>query len=454
MNTPLTETPHDLKQLWEHSLAEIELSVSRGNFLTWFKNTSAVKEEGGLIYVSVPSDFVKEWLQNKHHKLILKSLRDLRSDVRGVEYIVSPRSGRKEPSFGEPSRPLVVELPLKDLYINKEDNLNPRYSFESFVVGPFNDVSYAAAQAVIKSPGVAYNPLFIHGSTGLGKTHLIQAIGNEIKKNSAKKVFYTTSEKFYLDYVNSIQANKITVFKEKYRKFDVLIVDDVQFFSGKQSTQDEFFHLFNSLYDTDKQIIFSSDKHFNYIPEIEDRLRSRLGAGMIVNIGEPDFEARIAILRSKLKNQPFTPSDKILEIVAGETGGSIREMEGLLNTIICQSQLKNRDLTLEETSAIIKNNQKIKKAVTTEDVIRLVSDFYKIERDIISQKTRKKEVVKPRQVIMYILREDFNISYPSIGQKLGGRDHTTVIHSCEKIKNDLKKMPSLMQEIERIRALF
>ena len=445
----------DLKQLWDTSLAEIELNVSRANFTTWFKNTRIIKEENGLVYLSVPNGFVKEWLHKKYHKFILRSLRDLKGEIRGLEYIVAPKDDKKDVAQQEwVEKPVVGELPLKDLYINKEDNLNPKYSFNSFVVGPFNEVSYAAAQAIIKTPGTAYNPLFIYGSTGLGKTHLIQAIGNEIKKIGGKRVHYVTSEKWFLDYVNSVQANKTTIFKEKYRKFDVLIMDDIQFFSGKQSTQDEFFHLFNAFYDNNKQIVFSSDRHYNYIPEIEDRLRSRFGAGTIVDIGNPDFETRIAILRSKVQNQPFCPSEKVLEVIARTVIGSIREMEGILNSIVCQSQIKNRDLTVEEITALIKNNEKVKKAVTAEDVIKLISDYYKIEREVICQKTRKKEIVKPRQIIMYILREDFSISYPTIGQKLGGRDHTTVIHSCEKIKSDLKKNRSLVQELEQIRALF
>jgi len=453
-----TNPSQDLSKLWESSLAEIELSVSKPNFTTWFKNTQIVKDDGGLIYLGVPNGFVKEWLHNKYHKFILKSLRDLRGDIRGIEYVVAPKDDNKR-APGAPQwqaeEAVMGELPLKDLYINKDDNLNPKYTFDSFVVGPFNELSHAAAQAVIKNPGVAYNPLFIHGSTGLGKTHLIQAIGNEIKKiGMDKRVYYLTSEKFYLDYVNSVQANRISIFKEKYRKFDVLIMDDVQFFSGKQATQDEFFHLFNAFHDNNKQIVFSSDRHYNYIPEIEDRLRTRLGAGTIVDIGEPDFETRIAILKLKLKNHTFSPSDKILELIARTVAGSIREMEGTLNSIICQSQLKNRDLTTEEASALIKNKERIKKAITTEDVIKMVSSFYDIDREVICQKTRKKEVVKPRQMIMYILREDFKISYPTIGQKLGGRDHTTVIHSCEKIKSDLKKNNSLTQELEQIRALF
>lgn len=446
----------NLKQLWENSLTDIELNVSKANFTTWFKNTYIAKEESGIVYLSVPNGFVKEWLYNKYHKFILKSLRNLSENVRGVEFIVVPKNEKKEQELFEEKPTYSNELPLKDLYINKEDNLNPKYSFESFVVGPFNELSYAASQSIIENLGLSYNPLFVHGPTGLGKTHLIQAIGNEIKKKykNEKKIYYITSEKYFLDYINSVQANKIAIFKEKYRKFDVFIMDDIQFLANKQSTQDELFHLFNTLYDNNKQIIFSSDKHYNFIPNIEDRLKSRFGAGMIVDINEPDFETKIVILRSKLANRNFSPSDKILELIASTITGSIRELEGVLNSIICQAQLKNNDLTLNEVSALIKNNEKIKKAVTTEDIIKIVSEFYSIDKETICQKTRKKEIVKPRQIIMYILREDFSVSYPTIGQKLGGRDHTTVIHSCEKVRNDLKNSSILVQEIEQIRAML
>jgi len=443
------------KQLWNNALAQIELNVSRANFTTWFKNTQIVKEDRGIVYIGVPNGFVKEWLFNKYHKFILKSLRDLSENIRGIEYIVTPRDENKNVDPSDKQKIISGnELPLKDLYIDKGDNLNPRYVFESFVVGPFNELSFAAAQAVIKNPGLAYNPLFIYGNTGLGKTHLIQAIGNKVKEIGGKKIYYITSEKFFLDYINSVQSNKISIFKERYRKYDFFIMDDIQFFSGKQGTQEELFHLFNVLTDNNKQIIFSSDKHYNYIPNIEDRLKSRFGAGMIVNISEPNFEERVAILRSKLNTMNFSPSDNIIEHIASTIKSSIREMEGILNTIICQSQLKNRDLTINEVSLIVKNNEKPKKMVSAEDVIEIVSDFYSIEKSSIYQKTRRKEIVKPRQIIMYILREDFNISYPAIGQKLGGRDHTTVIHSCEKVRNNLKNDMSFTQEIDQIRSML
>lgn len=445
----------DNKQLWDRVLGDIEISVSKANFSTWFKDTQVVKRENGIVFLGVPSDFVKQWLNDKYHKTILKSLRGLDEHIRSIEYIIG-KIGEEPPpqSVKQEAYTLATELPLKDLYIDKEDNLNSRYSFTSFVVGPFNEVAYATAQTVIRKPGSAYNPLFVYGKTGLGKTHLVQAIGNGIKQNGEnKKVYYLTAEKFYLDFVNSVQMNKISIFKERYRKYDVLIMDDIHYLEGKGGTQDEFFHLFNTLYNNNKQMIFSSDKHYNYT-ELEERLKSRLGHGMIVNIGEPDFESKVAIIRAKMRDLGFTLTDEIVEHVSASTQSSIRELEGVLNMIICQCQIKNRDLSFEEIKVLLKNNERPKKMLSAEDIVHLVSDFYGVEKDHIYKKTRRKEIVKPRQVIMYILREDFNISYPTIGQKLGGRDHTTVIHSCEKIKNNLKDDTRLLQEVERIRSMF
>ena len=296
----------NIKQVWEGALNEIELNVSRANFTTWFKNTHLIREDSGIVYLGVPNSFVKEWLCNKYHKFILKSLRDLSLNVRGVEYIIVAKGEKELPQDSFEKQTLVKELPLQDLYINKEDNLNPKYTFESLVVGPFNELAYAASQAVYKTPGIAYNPLFIYGKTGLGKTHILQAIGNGIKKDSPdKKVFYLPSEKFFLDYVSAVQANKIYIFKEKYRKYDVFIMDDIQFLSNKKGTQEELFHLFNILYDNNKQIIFSSDKHYNHIPNIEERLKTRFGAGMIVDVADPDFESKVAIINAKTQGSLF-----------------------------------------------------------------------------------------------------------------------------------------------------
>jgi chromosomal replication initiator protein len=435
---------------------EIESTTSKANFSTWFKNTHISKEEDGTAYLSVPNEFVKDWLINKYHKLILKTLRNAAENIKNVEYVISKHEPKqKEVLFEQKPSFINKELPLQDLYINKEDNLNPRYVFENFIVGPFNELAYAASQAIVNRPGSLYNPFFVYGSTGLGKTRLIQSVGNAIKqKYPDKKVHYITLEKFSIDYVNSVQNNKINLFKEKYRKYDVIIIDDIQFITGKTSTQDELFHLFNALYENNKQIIFSSDKHSNYIPGLEDRLKSRFAAGMIVDVNEPEYESRVAILKTKSQENSIILPDEILEYLASVVQGNIRELEGNLNSIICQSQLKNRTLTLAEVKNLIKNSVKPKKNVSVQEVTKIVADFYNIDESVIYEKTRRKEIVKARQLVMFILREDFNVSYPLIGQKLGGKDHTTVIHSYLKIKNDLKTDASLMQELDQLRILF
>lgn len=446
----------DTKQLWESCLSEIEGDVSKANFSTWFKNTSILKEDMGVIYVGVPNEFVRDWLKNKYHKLITKTIADVYENMRAVEYTITKiEPGKQEIQKGVVENFMNKELPLKDLYINPEDNLNSRYRFDSFIVGGFNELAYAASQAIIDSPGTKYNPFFIYGPTGLGKTHLIQAVGNSIKdKYPNKKVHYMTLEKFATDFINSLQSNKANSFKEKYRKYDLLIIDDIQFIGKMEKIQEELFHTFNTFHENNKQIIFSSDKHPNHVPELADRLKSRFAAGMIVDIVEPEYESRIAILKVKLKELNIELEPEILEYVASVIQGNIRELEGSLNTIVIQYRLKNRPLTLVEVKNALKNNIKPKRNVAIKDVVKVVSDFYNLEEASIIEKTRRKEIVKARQVVMYILREDFNVSYPLIGQKLGGKDHTTVIHSYLKIKGDLKNDPQLLQEIEQIRVMF
>lgn len=444
----------DYKQLWQKVLVEIELGISSANFTTWFKDTRIVKEEGGVVVLSVPNAFVKEWLITKYHNTILRSLRNLENSIHSVEYVVNKEeSRRREDKTAKES--LTKELPLPEIEVNKDDNLNPRYTFDSFIIGPFNELAHAAAQAVIKKPGIMYNPLFIYGSTGHGKTHLIQAIGNHVKTTSpGKKVYYMTSEQFGQDCMNALQNQKMTVFKEKYRKYDVLIVDDIQFFSDKQKFQEELFHLFNTLYDNNRQIIFSSDKHPHFITGLEERLKSRLAAGMTVDIPPPDKESRIAIIKAKANQQGIVLSDEIIDYLAHSVNGNIRELEGAVNALLMQAQLKGKELSMLDVRNYIKSNVKPKKTMAVKDVVRIISDFYNIKEDSIYEKTRHKEIIRPRQIIMYILREDFNISYPSIGAKMGGRDHTTVIHSCEKIKNDIKEDQTLLEEIGQIRNLL
>ncbi len=446
----------DYSKMWQTALIEIQTGVSQANFSTWFKETNIIKEEEGVIYLGVPNSFTQEWLHKKFHNSILRILRQMNEHVRALEYIIIKEDGSKrgdssKKAFSTPT----MSMPLQDFYINKEDNLNPRYTFDNFVIGPFNELAHAASQAVIKSPGLIYNPLFVYGSTGRGKTHLIQAVGNQIKKvYPNKKVFYLTSEKFGSEFFVAIQEGKVQPFKEKYRKYDVIIMDDVQFFSNKEKFQEELFHFFNTFHDTGRQLIFSSDRHPNVIPGLEDRLRGRFSVGMIVDIPEPDNESRIAIVKTKCAVHSITVPDEAIGLITDAISDNIREIEGIINVIACQTQLRNRELTVNEIKNLLKNSTKPKKTVMIKDVVKIVSDFYSIDEESIYNKTRRKEVVRPRQVIMYILREDFGVSFPSIGDKLGGRDHTTVIHSYEKIKEGVKGDPVLSQEITQIRSML
>lgn len=454
-----TTEPLDTRTLWKQVLASFEATVSPAVFKTWFKDTHIVRIEDGTVFVGVPNLFAKDWIASKHHKTILKTLREMADSVRSVEYMISTKAPTDAQtsvvvsSFSQPTA--HGELPLRDLYINKADNLNPRYTFDSFIVGSFNELAHAAAQAILERPGSRYNPFFVYGQTGHGKTHLIQALGNEIKKkHPEKRVYYVSSERFAQDLVNSIQLNTVAAFKDKYRKYDVLIMDDVQFLSNKEKTQEELFHLFNEIYDKNGQIIFSSDRHPNYIPSIADRLKSRFNAGMTVDIPAPDAESRMAIIRSKAAESNVVFSDEVLHQVSTTVDGNIRELEGIVNTLICQMQLKKKDLNVQEVRDAIKNNIKPKRLVSVKDVVKIVSGFYNLDEESIYKKSRKKEVVRPRQVIMYLLREDYSLPYPAIGDKMGGRDHTTVIHSYEKVCEDLKTDHQLEQEIQQIRGML
>ncbi len=442
------------RELWEYILTQVELSISPANFNTWFRNSFIVKVEDGVLYVGVPSQFFRDWYLKKFHSLLLKIVRDISYEFRNIEYLIVKDERRRVQKEPKNTRG-ALELPLEEFYINKSDNLNPKYTFDTFVVGAFNDLAYAAAQAVLSRPGITYNPLFVYGDTGRGKTHLIQAIGNQFKKQyPGRKAFYLTSEKFTIDYTDSVQAGTANRFKDKYRQYDLLIMDDVQFLSKKLKTEEELFHLFNTLHDTNKQIIFSSDRAPVAIPDIAERLKGRLASGMTVDIGEPDPESRMAIVRKKAAIHGVMLSADVIEYVATSMSGSIRELEGMVNNIICHAQVKGFAPDILEVRQSLRSFTRPQRSISVKNVVDKVATFYSIDEESIYEKTRRREVVRPRQVIMYILREDFGISYPTIGNKLGGRDHTTVIHSCEKIKREIVVDNELAKEIQNIRTLL
>jgi len=443
------------RELWEYVLTQVELSISPANFNTWFRNSFIAKiGDDGVLYIGVPSQFFKDWYIKKFHTLLLKIVRDVSYEFRNIEYIIVKDERRKVVKETRNTKG-AVGLPLDEFYINKSDNLNPRYTFDTFVIGSFNNLAYSAAQAALERPGIVYNPLFIYGDTGRGKTHLIQAIGNQFKKQyPGRKVFYLTSEKFVVDYTDSVQAGNANRFKDKYRHYDLLIMDDVHFISKKEMSGEELFHLFNALHDNNKQIVFSSDRPPVAIPDIAERLKGRLASGMTVDIGEPDNESRMAIVKKKAASHGVILSDEVVEYVAATMKGSIRELEGMVNSIVCHAQVKGVAPDIAEVRQSLRSFTRPQKNISVKNVVDKVAEFYGIDEESIYEKTRRREVVRPRQVIMYILREDFSISYPTIGAKLGGRDHTTVIHSCEKIKREVIVDSDLSKEIQNIRTLL
>lgn len=443
------------EELWQAVLAQIQFKISKANFATWFKNTQIVNKNEGKILISVPNAFSKEWLEQKYNKFILKTLHNLDSEIREIKYTISSAEAKTLDQKSSVSSPkgLTDQLEFEEFTINKATNLNPRYTFENFVVGPYNEMAQAAAWAVSEEPGTIYNPLFIYGGVGLGKTHLIQAIGNKIAENFPnKKIKYSAAEKFISGIVNSIKNHNIDSFKAEYQKVDVLIIDDIQFLAGKEKTQEEFFHLFNALYERNKQILLSSDRLPKAIPSLEERLKSRFEGGMIADIGSPDYETRLAILKSKAKQKEIDISDEILGFIASNIQTNIRELEGALNRLIAYKKLNNKTPTLEIAQTLLKKIIKTpRRVITSTQLIRMVSQFYDLKEDDLLTPSRRKEIVKPRQIAMYLLREDLKNSYPTIGRKLGGKDHTTVIYGCEKITEELGKNDSLVEEIRLIR---
>ena len=449
----------NFEKLWRDALFEIEPNVSKANFSTWFKDTYISKYEDGVVTINVPNDFVKEWLSTKYYKFVISSLRNLNPSIRHADYLIvsrPPQTNQPEKkSYFKQQRNNEEQLGFQELNTDTEANLNPKYTFDSFVVASFNEVAHSAAAAVSKNIGNLYNPLFIYGGVGLGKTHLLQAIGNETKKNNpAVKVQYLTSEKFANDYVLSIQNKNIHIFKEKYRKYNLLIVDDIQFFSDKLKIQEEFFHVFNALYDGNNQIIFSSDKPPQYIVGLEDRLKSRFEGGMMVDISQPSLEERMAILRVKMQQRGCLIPDEITDFIAKNIKKNIRELEGALNSVIGQSKIRGRILSLADVEEVLKRKIKPVKIITADQMIKIIANYYNLEEKNISEKTRRQEIVKPRQIAMYLLRNDLNTPYPYIGRRLGQKDHTTAIHAYKKITCEIKMDKKLEQEINNIRDII
>lgn len=442
-----------LKQLWKTALGEIELCVSKPNFITWFKNTELKNKKEGIAIINVPNGFNKEWLQNKYYNLILKTLKNLSPDVKEIQFAIGGNFFQKTEKTQEKEAIKEEQLEFEEFHIDPETNLNPKYRFDNFVVGSFNELAQAAGIAVTKHLGKLYNPLFVYGGVGLGKTHLLQAIGNEIKrKYPSKKIKYLSSEKYTSELVDALSKKGMESFKTKYRKVDILIVDDIHFIAGKEKTQEEFFHTFNTLHQQNKQIIISADRPPKAISTLADRLRSRFEGGMIADISSPDLETRIAILKAKTKEKNFEISEDILHYIASNISKNIRELEGALNRLIVSHQLNGKELSLSYAKKILSNIISKPKTFTNfKKILNCVAEFYDIDINDLINKCRKKELVHPRQVAMYLIREELKASYPFIGEKLGNRDHTTVIYACEKISKQIQDDNNLQQEINLIK---
>jgi chromosomal replication initiator protein len=425
--------------------------TSPANFATWFQNTKISSLENGKVVISVPNSFVKEWLQQKYDKTIFKILKNLLPEVKELSYRVE-KEGIKITEKRELQNPTPAQLTFQELEIDKKTNLNPKYTFSNFIVGSFNELAYAGAMAVIKNPGQVYNPFFVYGGVGLGKTHLLQAIGNEILKEFPKKrVKYIPCEKFVSDVILAIKNHQIENLKSSYQNFDVLLIDDIQFLAGKEKTQEEFFYIFNTLYEKNKQIVISSDRPPKAIPTLTERLRSRFEGGMIADISLPDFETRLVILRSKAEERGVTFPEEILNYIATNIKRNIRELEGALNILVTYYQLNKKIPDFQTAKQLLKNLISPQSKVSgVKKIIKTIAEFYEIsEKELISN-SRKREYLKPRQVAMYLLREELKCSFPFIGRKFG-KDHTTAIHAYQKILKDLKNDENLVEELKEIK---
>ena len=440
------------EELWQAVLAQIQLNISSANFATWFKNTQIISYQDGGVLVSVPNSFAKEWLEQKYNKIIFKILHNLDQNIKKIKYEV----GKSKATVIEKIPSLSVrneQLEFERFAIDKETNLNPRYTFDNFVIGPFNELVQAAGWATAKNPGKVYNPLFVYGGVGLGKTHLLQAIGNEILKNSSKKkIKYISTEKFVTKVISAIRNREIEKLKSDYQKIDVLIIDDIQFLAGKEKTQEEFFYTFNSLYEKNKQIILSSDRPPKAILALAERLRSRFEGGMIADISFPDLETRIAILKTKCQEREVEFSEEILNHIASNIQRNIRELEGALNILIAYQRLNEFSPDLKTVKSLLKTlTPSPSRMLNAKKIIRSVADFYDLKEKDLSSISRKREIVKPRQVAMYLLRKELKSSFPFIGRKFGGKDHTTAIYAYEKISKEVNKDESLAEEINLIK---
>lgn len=438
-----------VKELWEKTLNTLKEELTEVSFNTWIKSIEPISLEDSNLRLGVPNNFTKDILENRYKDLIINSVKSVSNRTYNINFlIISEEAIEKDTSKKqEEQKPKLV--------VNDEMSaiLNPKYTFDSFVIGNSNRFAHAASLAVAESPAKAYNPLFIYGGVGLGKTHLMHAIGHYIQNvNSKSKVVYVSSEKFTNELINSIKDDKNVEFRNKYRNVDVLLIDDIQFIAGKERTQEEFFHTFNALYEANKQIILSSDRPPKEIPTLEDRLRSRFEWGLIADIQAPDFETRIAILKKKADVENLNIPNDVMVYIATQIKSNIRELEGALIRIVAYSSLTNREINVDLATEALKDiiSSRNTRQITIELIQDIVSSYYSLKIEDFKSSRRTRNVAFPRQIAMYLCRKLTDTSLPKIGEEFGGRDHTTVIHAYEKISQSLKKDENLQSTVNEL----
>jgi len=446
--------------LWQTVLGEIELTISRGNFLTWFKNTRLIRNKDGVATVGVPNIFVKNQLERKFNDLIMEVLAKNGEHPTLIEYKIhtgiapQPRSDTSEssqPRMVEDVK-IVRDNPIAQVTHAYRQGLNERYTFETFVVGAGNELAYAACQTIVANPGSKYNPLFVYGGVGIGKTHLIQAVGNAILAGRpTARVVYVSTEQFVQEFVDSLRHKRNTDFAGHYRSADVLIVDDVQFLANKEKIQEEFFHTFNALHQANRQIIMSSDKPPREIPTLEERLRSRFAWGMTIDMQNPDFETRCAIIQNKASGQNVNLSSAVAELLATRVQSNIRELEGTLNQVLAFCEMRKLEPNLQNVTAMFDANQPKPKHLSTRQIIERTARHFQISVDDILGPKRDKDIVVPRQIAMYMLRSELHLSFPRIAHELGRKDHTTAIHSVDKIEKEIVYGGTIKQYVDEVK---
>jgi len=450
--------------LWQAVLGEIELSISHGNFVTWFKNTELVRNKDEVVVIGVPNIFVKNQLERKFNDLIIEVLAKNGVKPKKVEYKIHTGIAPQHKLSDDGSASTSDSLDLGDgsprpkpsisnVTHSYRQGLNQRYTFDNFVVGAGNELAYAACQAIASAPGKKYNPLFLYGGVGIGKTHLIQAVGNAVLANKPNaRVIYASTEQFVQEFVDALRFKKNTSsFASFYRAADVLIVDDIQFLAGKERVQEEFFHTFNSLYQGNKQVILSSDKPPKDIPTLEDRLRSRFAWGMTIDMQTPDFETRCAILQTKAHNQEITLPQDVVEFLATRVQSNIRELEGALNQLIAFCEMRGVEPDIQIVTTMFEGTKGRPKHISARSIIERTAKYFHISIDEILGPKRDKDIVVPRQIAMYMLRSELHLSFPKIAHELGRKDHTTAIHSIEKIQREMTYDGPIRQNVNELK---